>query len=54
MIASRCPFNELLQLSVGKNLESYLATFCSTSDLNGDVKKWIGKKAKTDKKSRDG
>lgn len=46
MIASRCPIHDLLQLSVGAKLESYLATFCEISDLNAEFSKWVQKKAK--------
>lgn len=45
MIASRCSMKDLLQLSVGKKIETYLKTYCEITDLNGDFKKWIAKKA---------
>lgn len=45
-IASKCSLNDLLQLSVGKNLESYLSTFCQIDDLNAGFKAWVLAKAK--------
>ncbi|MBL7714274.1 MAG: hypothetical protein JNL01_02330 [Bdellovibrionales bacterium] len=46
-IASKCSLLELIQLSVGKNLENYLPTFCSIQDLNGEFAKWVKKKSKS-------
>jgi hypothetical protein len=46
MIASRCRIEDLLQLSVGKNLDTYLGTYCSISDLNADFHKWVDRKRK--------
>ncbi len=46
MIASKCSLPDLLQLSVGKKLESYLSTFCEIPDVNESFKAWIQKKAK--------
>jgi hypothetical protein len=46
MIASHCPLDQLLQLSVGKKLESYLSTFCGIDDVNADFRKWVAKKSK--------
>jgi hypothetical protein len=44
MIAKRCSLPDLLQLSVGKNLESYLNTFCEIKDINLEYKIWVEKK----------
>jgi hypothetical protein len=46
MIAAKCDVHELLQLSVGKKLESYLTTFCGLPDLNQELKKWIKLKSR--------
>lgn len=46
MIAKRCSIKDLLQLSVGKNLETYLKTYCEISDLDRDFKGWVEAKAK--------
>lgn len=46
MIASKCDLEQLLQLSVGKDLTSYLGTFCSIPDLNAEFRKWLARKAK--------
>jgi hypothetical protein len=45
MIATRCDVKDLVTMSVGKKLESYLPTLCEIKDLNGDFRKWIQKKA---------
>lgn len=44
-IASKCPLDELLQLSVGKKLENYLSTFCQIKDLDLEVQAFVKKKA---------
>jgi len=46
MIASKCRLHELLQLSVGKKLETYLQTYCRIQDINVEFGKWVSKKAK--------
>jgi hypothetical protein len=53
MIASKCSLKDLLQLSVGKNLQTYLYTYCEISDLNGSFQKWVGEQTTlpTSKKS---
>ncbi|MBI3544388.1 MAG: hypothetical protein HY075_14040 [Deltaproteobacteria bacterium] len=45
MIASKCDIHELLQLSVGEKLESYLDTFCGISDLNAEFRRFVKRKA---------
>jgi hypothetical protein len=45
MIAAKCSIHDLLQLSVGKNLESYLSTFCGIDDVDEAFKKWLVRKA---------
>lgn len=41
MIAAKCSLNDLLMLSVGRSLESYLKTFCHIDDVNGAFRKWV-------------
>lgn len=45
MIASKCDIHDLLQLSVGKRLETYLATYCEIPDLNVAFHAWVKKKS---------
>lgn len=48
MLAAKCSLSDLLQLSVGQGLESYLATFCRIPDLNASFAQWVTlKSAKT-------
>jgi len=47
MLASHCDIHDLLQLSVGKKLETYVSTFCEIPDLNSAFKKWIESKSKS-------
>jgi hypothetical protein len=44
-IAAKCSLNDLLQLSVGKKLETYLGTYCEINDLNTGYQKWVKEKA---------
>lgn len=41
MIAAKCKLNDLLMLSVGRKLESYLDTFCKIPDVNAAFKVWV-------------
>ncbi|MEZ4751041.1 MAG: hypothetical protein R3B54_10595 [Bdellovibrionota bacterium] len=41
MIAEKCPIKDLLQLSVGKSIETYLKTFCEIPDLDAAFQKWL-------------
>lgn len=42
MIAARCGgLEDLLQLSVGKRLETYLSTTCGIKDLNAEFRRWL-------------
>ncbi len=41
MLAAKCSFADLLQLSVGKKLESFLATYCGISDLDGELNRYL-------------
>lgn len=41
MIAKKCDMENLLRLSVGKNMDIYLDTYCGIKDLNADFKKWV-------------
>jgi hypothetical protein len=45
MLAAKCGLDDLLQLSVGSNLEHYFATFCGIPDINQAFKDWVKKKA---------
>ncbi|MCB9253274.1 MAG: hypothetical protein H6617_01160 [Bdellovibrionaceae bacterium] len=45
MIAEKCPIQDLLQLSVGKSIETYLKTFCEIPDLDAAFQKWLKTKA---------
>lgn len=45
MISSKCRLTDLLQLSVGKKLETYLDTFCRISNINLEFKDWLKKRA---------
>jgi hypothetical protein len=46
MIDSKCGLKDMLQLSVGKNLETYLTTTCEISDINAAFKEWVLSKVK--------
>jgi len=41
MIAKKCDLRNLLRLSVGQKMESYLDTYCQIKDLNASYQKWI-------------
>ncbi len=41
MIAKKCDMENLLRLSVGKNIDIYLDTYCGIKDLNAEFKKWV-------------
>jgi len=41
MIASKCSLSDLLQLSVGKKMETYLKTYCEIPDVNEAYKAWV-------------
>ncbi len=41
MIAAKCDLRNLLRLSVGMKMESYLDTYCGIKDLNESFKKWL-------------
>ncbi len=38
MIASKCSLKDLLQLSVGSKLTTYLSTYCKITDVNSDLR----------------
>lgn len=44
MIARKCDLKELLRLSVGAKLDSYLDTYCQITDLNSAYRKWVNSK----------
>ncbi len=41
MIESKCSLRDLLQLSVGKKMESYLTTYCDIKEINTSFRKWV-------------
>lgn len=41
MLQKKCGLLQLVQLSVGKNLENYLGTFCEIRDLNRAYRDWV-------------
>ncbi|MBX3022547.1 MAG: hypothetical protein KF799_12815 [Bdellovibrionales bacterium] len=45
MIAKKCDLANLLRLSVGEGMESYLSTYCEIKDLNAEFRAWVKKKA---------
>jgi hypothetical protein len=45
MISSKCDIHDLLQLSVGKKLETYLGTYCEIPDLNASFRSWVTRKS---------
>ncbi len=47
MIEGHCPVTELMQLSVGSQLERYLPTFCQIQDLDLELQAWIKLKAQS-------
>lgn len=44
MIAKKCDLANLLRLSVERNMEDYLSTYCEIKDLNAEFKAWVKKK----------
>lgn len=48
MIANKCSLTDLLQLSVGKKLETYLKTYCQIPDVNAAYKDWVTKGGTTE------
>lgn len=52
-IASKCSLHDLLELSVGKKLETYLSTFCEISDVNAGFQKWVHDKANANAKAKE-
>jgi predicted SprT family Zn-dependent metalloprotease len=45
MLAAKCGLDDLLQLSVGSNLDHYLSTFCGIPDINQAFNDWVKQKA---------
>lgn len=45
MIAKKCDMTNLLRLSVGEKMDTYIGTYCEIKDLNADFKAWVKKKA---------
>jgi hypothetical protein len=48
-LSSKCSFADLLQLSVGKGIEPFLATYCEIRDLDGEMEKFIAAQARVQK-----
>jgi hypothetical protein len=46
MLAAACDLRDLLQLSVGKKLETYIERTCGISDINSHYQTWLVKKSK--------
>ncbi len=46
MISKKCSLPELLKLSVGRKLTTYLGTYCEIKDVNADFRAWLVSKAK--------
>jgi hypothetical protein len=46
MLAAKCSLADLLQLSVGKKLENFLATYCQIPDVNAAFDQWLQRKAR--------
>lgn len=44
MLASKCDLGDLLQLSVGKKLETYIANTCGIADINVEFRNWVRRK----------
>ncbi len=44
MLAKKCDFKNLLRLSVGRKMESYISTYCGIKDLNASFRSWIKEK----------
>ncbi len=45
MIVAKCSLYDLLQLSVGAKLETYLGTLCEIADINLAYRDWVKKKS---------
>ncbi|MCC7442175.1 MAG: hypothetical protein IT285_11105 [Bdellovibrionales bacterium] len=45
LLRARCRWRDLLQLSVGKKLETYIRTTCGIRDLNAELRAWILKQS---------
>jgi hypothetical protein len=47
MLDKKCDLLNLVRMSVGRSMETYIETMCEIKDLAGDLKTWIAKKAKS-------
>jgi hypothetical protein len=45
MLNKKCDLENLIRLSVQRNMEDYIKTYCEIPDLNAAFKKWIKKQA---------
>jgi hypothetical protein len=52
MIVAQCSLSDLLQLSVGRKMETYLKTYCEIADLNASYAQWLKSKAVPGKKCK--
>lgn len=47
MIKDKCDLHELLKLSVGSQMTSYLKTYCGITELDQNFKDWVAKKSES-------
>lgn len=45
MLANKCDLNNLMRMSVGRNMETYIKNMCQINDLNKSFEDWILKKS---------
>ncbi len=46
MLAARCDWRDLLQLSIGKNLDVYIKNTCGIADVNSAFSEWVRQRGK--------
>ena len=46
MLAKKCDLNNLLRLSVERNMDTYIRNYCEISDLNTTFRKWVRAQSK--------
>lgn len=47
MLDKKCDLLNLVRMSVGRSMETYIANMCEIKDLTGELKNWVIKKAKS-------
>lgn len=52
MIAEKCDLKDLLHLSVGRKMETYLKTLCEMNDVDATFKKWLAQPVKPNQKGK--